>query len=136
MMMMTTTVAFLSSKPSYDRIEVSMKSNQASPLKHTINNVKFGDIAQHMPVSVGPAQPETETYVGLEHRDPLSPKLNLTIPLCVRAPESGNGRAAESRAKYGEGDLKEAIGAWEERSSTPWVSMTSLLESLGTIERG
>lgn len=36
--------------------------------------------------------------------------------LSVRAAESGNGRAAENSAGYGEGNLMQAIGAWQECS--------------------
>lgn len=55
---------------------------------------------------------------------------NLSIPLYVRAEASGNGRVAESRAEYGDGDLKVAIAAWQESSVALRESMGLLLTHL------
>ena len=38
--------------------------------------VKFGDIAKHISKRVEPSETEIEVYVGLEHLDPDSLKIN------------------------------------------------------------
>ncbi len=68
----------------------------------------------------------------VENKTIRQQQCNLSIPLYIRAPELGNGRAAESRAEHGEGDLKQAIGAWQESSIALRESMSKLFVTLDT----